>query len=58
MKLVHRLISLMLIVCITLGSAGLTVLAESVLRLPAALKIIEEEAFYGSTSVDKVVLHL
>jgi len=40
-------------------SSDMAVLAESVLKtltLPAAMQIIDEEAFYGNTSIDKVVV--
>jgi len=39
-----------------LVSAEVCGIAET-LTLPAALQIIDEEAFYGDTSIDKVVLH-
>ena len=53
----RRFIACLLV--IMLMSSDMTVLAESVIKtltLPAALQIIEEEAFYGNTSIEKVVV--
>ena len=37
-------------------NSGMDMSSEAVLTMPISLQIIEEEAFYGSTSIDKVVL--
>ena len=56
MKPTRRMSVFVLIFVLLLTNSGITALADSVLTMPAALQIIEEEAFYGSTSIDKVVL--
>jgi len=53
----RRFIACLLV--ITLMSSDIAVLAEEVVKiltLPAALQIIEEEAFYGNTSIEKVIV--
>ena len=49
---------LALVLALLLVSPDLAVLAEEIaaLRLPSSLKIIEEEAFYGDTSIGKVIV--
>ena len=56
MKPTRRLFVILLVLAMLLTNNGMTALAEAVLNMPAALQIIDEEAFYGSTSIDKVVL--
>ena len=56
MKIIRRFISMLLVLCILVSSTSFSALAESVLVMPAALQIINEEAFYGSTSIDRVIL--
>ena len=56
MKTARRLISLLLVLCLFVGDMGITAFAESILALPVAMEIIDEEAFYGAKSLDKVVL--
>lgn len=56
MKPTRRLFAILLVLAMLLTNSGMTALAEAVLNMPAALQIIDEEAFYGSTSIDKVVL--
>ena len=56
MKPIRRVSAFVLILVLLLTGSGMTALADSVLTLPAALEVIEEEAFYGATSIDKVVL--
>lgn len=56
MKSTRRILSFVLILVMIFADGGIAALAEGVLRMPAALKIIDEEAFYGSTSIDKVTL--
>ena len=56
MKLTRRVLAFVLILVLLLTNSGVTALAEAVLTMPTALQIIDEEAFYGSTSIDKVVL--
>ena len=56
MKTAQRLVSMILVLILLMANGGLTALADAVLTMPAALQIIDEEAFYGSTSVDRVVL--
>lgn len=56
MKFSSRFTAFTLVLIMLLSSCNVLALAEAVLTMPAALKIIDEEAFYGSTSIDKVVL--
>ena len=56
MKPSRRLFAILLVLAMLLTNSGMTALAEAVMNMPAALQIIDEEAFYGSTSIDKVVL--
>ena len=56
MKPICRLVAILLVLVIILADSSMVALAEAILTMPAALQIIEEEAFYGSTSIDKVVL--
>ena len=56
MKTAQRLVAMMLILVLLMGNGGIVALADAVLTMPAALQIIDEEAFYGSTSIDRVVL--
>ena len=43
-------------VVMLLVNGSVAALAENVLTLPSAVRVIEEEAFEGDTSIDKVVL--
>lgn len=56
MKRIRRMLSIFLVVIMLMTCADFAALAEAVLTLPKALKIIEEEAFYGDQSIDKVVV--
>ena len=47
---------LAMILMLALANSGLATIAEASVRLPLNLQIIEEEAFYGDTSVEKVVV--
>lgn len=51
-----RLLAIFLV--LMLMSSDICAIAEAVatLTLPKALKIIEEEAFYGNTSIEKVIV--
>lgn len=53
---VRRVLAIFLV--LMLLSADICAIAESVatLTLPSELQIIEEDAFYGDTSIDKVVV--
>ncbi len=57
MKPKSCLFAVIIILVMFFLNSAMAVLAESVLNMPEALNIIEKEAFYGSTSIDKVVLH-
>lgn len=56
MKTAKRFAAIILAFVLLLTNEGVAAFAEAVFTLPVALKIIEEEAFYGSTSLDRVVL--
>ncbi|MBQ3703975.1 MAG: leucine-rich repeat domain-containing protein [Oscillospiraceae bacterium] len=56
MKPARSVLTFVLIFVLLLTTSGLTAMADSVLKMPADLEIIEEDAFYGSSSIDKVVL--
>ena len=56
MKIIRRFVSAFLVLCLFVGDLGLIALAESVLALPSSTIGIEEEAFYGAHSIDRVVL--
>ena len=56
MKAAQRLVAMILVLVLLMANGGITALADAVLTMPAALQIIDEEAFYGSTSIDRVVL--
>lgn len=47
-----------LLVCVMISADVMAIAEEvlNVLKLPSALKVIEEEAFYGNTSIEKVVV--
>ncbi len=49
---------LALVLALLLVSPDLAVLAEeaAAIRLPSSLKVIEDEAFYGDTSIEKVIV--
>ena len=55
MKTGRRILALMVILTMLLAD-GSVMAAANVLTMPTGLKIIEEEAFCGDTSIDKVVL--
>lgn len=46
-----RFLAIALTLSMFLSNSGASALAEAVLTMPAALQIIDEEAFYGSTSL-------
>ena len=54
MNCTRHLFSIALAIALLL--CGTAALADNVLTLPAGLKTIEEEAFYGDTSIDSVTL--
>ena len=56
MKSTRRFFAIVLTLALLLTNSGMATLAEAVLTMPAALQIIDEEAFYGDTSISKVVL--
>ena len=59
MKTMLRIATTMLfcaVMCLCLGNAAWAKDSEGVLTLPASLQIVDTEAFYGSTSIDIVVL--
>lgn len=56
MKVIHRITASILILVMAFANSSIAVLAESTLNLPSSLRIIEEEAFYGATSIDKIIL--
>lgn len=56
MKSMHRILAFALVLVMIFADGGIAALAQGVLAMPASLKIIDEEAFYGSTSIDKVTL--
>ncbi len=56
MKTTHRILAALLVLAMLLTNNGIAALADILLTMPAELQIIDEEAFYGSTSIDKVVL--
>ena len=56
MKAMRRVLAVLLVLAMLLTNCDMTALADAILTMPAAVRIIEEEAFYGSTSIDKVVL--
>lgn len=55
MKLGRRILLLVVILALLL-SDGSVLAATNTLTMPAALQIIDEEAFYGDTSINKVIL--
>ena len=55
MKLLKSIVVVIIIALAILFTTS-AIAEDGVLNLPAALQIIEEEAFYGSTSLDMVVL--
>ena len=55
MKVGKRILALAIILTMLLAD-GSVMAAANVLTMPSALKVIEEEAFCGDTSIDKVVL--
>ena len=56
MSSMRRLFAILLAIAVLLVNGSVAALAESVLTLPSAVRVIEEEAFEGDTSIDKVVL--
>ena len=56
MKHTRRVLALALVVLMLLCNGGLAALGEALLKLPAALKSVGEEAFYGDRSIERVVL--
>ena len=56
MKTLRKTLAMLMVLALLLADGGIAALAENVLILPKALQVIEEEAFYGDTSLDKVVL--
>ena len=56
MSTTRRLFAILLTVALLLVNGSIGALAENVLTLPSALKVIGEEAFEGDTSIDKVVV--
>ena len=56
MKRTHRILAITLVLVMLFADGNLAALAEGVLTMPTALQIIDEESFYGASSIDKVVL--
>ena len=56
MKNALRMVSTVLVLCLLLSNMSVTAFAEAVLALPSSMQIIDEKAFYGAKSLDKVVL--
>lgn len=56
MRSYQRLIAIMLVMTLALGCVDVTAFAESVIALPASVETIEEEAYLGSKSIDRVIL--
>lgn len=56
MKPMHRILAFILVLVMVFADSGVVALAQGVLTMPEQLKIIDEEAFYGSSSIDKVTL--
>lgn len=56
MKHVHRFIAALIVLTMLITGGGVTVYADSTMKLPDDLKIIDVRAFYGDTSIDHVVL--
>ena len=56
MKSAHRALAFVVSLVLLLIICSITALADNVLTLPAALKIIDEDSFYGSKSINRVVL--
>ena len=56
LKPTQRIFVLALVLLVLLPNANRAAFAEGVLALPKALRIIEEEAFFGASSIDRVVL--
>ena len=51
-----KLLVALLVLAFTLAMVGGAALAEDNLIMPTSLTIIDEEAFYGDTALDRVVL--
>ena len=56
MASIRRLILILLVLCIISTNLGLSAFAESILEFPTSTISIEEEAFYGTQSLETVVL--
>ena len=56
MKRIRSAFVILVAFAVFLTGGNLASLAESILTMPASLEVIEQEAFYGSTSIDKIVL--
>ena len=56
MKHVHRFIAALIVLTMLITGRGVTVYADSTMKLPDDFKIIDVRAFYGDTSIDHVVL--
>ena len=53
MRILSRISAVLVLLLLLCGTAAL---AEGTLTLPAGLEVIEEEAFYGITAFDQVIL--
>ena len=56
MKPVCRWLAIALTLALLMLGGVVGALSETVTALPASLEIIEEEAFYGSDALDRVIL--
>lgn len=56
MKTTHTTLIAIVVCFILFAYSGIVALAEDTMILPSSLQIIEEEAFYGSSSISRVVL--
>nr|MCR5173064.1 leucine-rich repeat domain-containing protein [Oscillospiraceae bacterium] len=56
MKRIRRILAWILVLALTAADGGASALAADTLALPAETTVIEEEAFFGDTSLDEVVL--
>ena len=56
MKKTRQYLAMLLVFAMLLADSSLAAWADNVFTMPASLETIEEEAFYGDQSIDKVVL--
>ena len=56
MKNSRRILAFMLVFAMLFADGSMAALADVILTMPTALSIVDVEAFYGATGIDKVVL--